>query len=104
MGITNRPSEYEHRVCIDYRVLNEATIKDAFSIPNIKDLVYELNLILIATTFDLSESYNQVLVEEENRPKKAFATEWGLFECNAESFCLTNSHATFQRMMTITRK
>ena len=65
----------ELRVCIDYRVLNEATIKDAFPIPNIEDLVYQLNLMIIATTFDLAESYNQVLVREEDRSKTAFATD-----------------------------
>ena len=61
------------RVCIDYRVLNEATIKDAFPIPNIEDLVYQLNLI--ATTFDLAERYNHILVKEEGRSKTAFAKE-----------------------------
>ena len=91
----------ELRVCIDYRVLNDATIKDAFPIPNIEDLVYQLNLMLIATTFDLAESYNQVLVREEDRPKTAFATDRGLYECNVMSFGLTNVPATFQRMMTM---
>ena len=70
------------RVCIDYRVLNDATIKYAFKIPNIEDLVYQLNLMLIATTFDLAVSYNQVLVRKEDRPKTAFETNWGLYECN----------------------
>ena len=57
--------------------------------------------MLIATTFDLAESYNQVLVREEDRPKTAFATDWGLNECNVMSFGLTNAPATFQRMMTM---
>ena len=57
--------------------------------------------MMIATTFDLAESYNQVLVKEEDRPKTAFATDWGLFECNVMSFGLTNAPATFQRMMTM---
>ena len=91
----------ELRACIDYRFLNKATINDAFPIPNIVDLVYQLNLMLIATTFDLAESYNQVLVKEEDRTKKAFATDWGLFEFTVMSFGLPNAAATFQRMMTI---
>ena len=57
--------------------------------------------MLIASTFDLAERYNQVLVKEEDRLKTAFATEWGLFECNVMSFGLTNSPATFQRMITM---
>ena len=96
-----RKNTGELRVCIDYRVLNDAAVKDAFPIPNIEDLVYQLNLMLIATTFDLAESYNQVLVREEDRPKTAFATEWGLYECNVMSFGLTNAPATFKRMMTL---
>ena len=97
--VRKKPGEL--RVCIDYRVLNDATIKDAFPILNIEDLVYQLNLMLIATTFDLAECYNQVLVREEDRPKTAFATDWGLYECNVMSFSLTNALATFQRMMTM---
>ena len=57
-------------------------MKDAFPIPNIEDLVYQLNLMIIATTFDLAESYNQVLVKEEDKPKTAFATDCGLMPCD----------------------
>ena len=57
--------------------------------------------MLIATTFDLAESYNQVLVREKDRPKTAFATDWVLYECNVMSFGLTNAPDTFQRMMTM---
>ena len=95
----------ELRECIDYRVLNEATVKDAFPIPNIEDLVYQLNLMIIATTFDLAESYNQVLVKEEDKAKTVYATDWeysrGLYECNVMSFGLTNAPETFQRLMTM---
>ena len=72
-------------------VLNDATIKDAFPIPNIEYLVYQLNLMSIAITFDLAERYNQMLVREEDRPKTAFATDWGLYECKTEEkFFLLN--------------
>ena len=49
----------------------------------------------------MAESYNQVLVREEDRSKTAFATDWSLYECNVMSFGLTNAPATFQRMMTM---
>ena len=57
--------------------------------------------MIIATIFDLAESYNQVLVKEEDKPKTAFATDWGLYECNVMSFGLTNAPATFQWLMTM---
>ena len=45
------------RVCVDYRDLNNATVKDAYPMPNIDDLIYRLNKLEIATTFDLVEGY-----------------------------------------------
>ena len=87
------------RVCIDYRDLNNATVKDAYPMPNIDDLVYRLNELEIATTFDLVEGCNQVEMKEEHKQLCAFATDWGLFEPNVMTFGLTNAPATFQRMM-----
>ena len=87
------------RVCVDYRDLNNATVKDAYPMPNIDDLIYRLNELEVATTFDLVEGYNQVEMKEEHKSLCAFATDWGLFEPNVMTFGLTNAPATFQRMM-----
>ena len=37
----------QYYISIEYRVLNESTVKDAFPIPNIEDLVNNLNLMII---------------------------------------------------------
>ena len=85
------------RVCIDYRDLKNATVKDAYPILNIDDLIYRLNKLEIATTFDLVEGYNQVEMLEAHKPLCAFAKDWCLFEPNVMKFGLTNAPATFQR-------
>ena len=87
------------RVCVDYRDLNNATVKDAYPMPNIDDIIYRLYSLEIASTFDLVEGYNQVEMREEHKSICAFATDWGLFEPNVMTFGLTNAPATFQRMM-----
>ena len=46
--------------------------------PNIDDLIYRLNELEVATTFDLVEGYNQVEMKEEHKSLCAFATDWGL--------------------------
>ena len=76
------------RVCVDYRDLNNATVKDAYPMPNIDDLIYRLNQLEIATTFDLVEGYNQVEMFEAHKPLCAFATDWGLFEPNVMTYGL----------------
>ncbi|KAL7878192.1 hypothetical protein SRHO_G00048350 [Serrasalmus rhombeus] len=48
---------------------------------------------------DLASGYNQIPVTEQDRPKTAFCTRFGLFEFNRMPFGLCNAPSTFQRLM-----
>jgi hypothetical protein len=87
------------RVCIDLRRLNEATIKDSYPLPRIADLLAQLGTGRRFSKIDLASGYHQINVREEDKPKTAFTTEFGLFEFNVMPFGLCNAPATFQRMM-----
>ena len=76
------------RVCIDYRDLKNATVKDAYPILNIDDLIYRLNKLEIATTFDLVEGYNQVEILE------AFFSRGSLSRCLRGMFQSSNGRIT----------
>ena len=100
----------QYYISIEYRVLNESTVKDAFPIPNIEDLVNNLNLMIIELLSIWPKVLVLVLVKvlkrtslsiQENKPKTAFMTDWGLYECNVISFVLSNAPETFQRLMTM---
>jgi Reverse transcriptase (RNA-dependent DNA polymerase) len=89
----------EWRLCVDYRALNEVTIKDAYPLPRIDDLVHALRGCKFFTTIDLKSGYHQIVINKSDRDKTAFVTPTGLYRFKVMPFGLCNAPATFQRMM-----
>ena len=87
------------RPCQDYRELNAGTIKNAYPLPLISDLMEELRGSTVFTKLDLRAGYNNVRIKEGHKHKAAFKTSRGLFEPLVMFFGLCNSPATFQKMM-----
>lgn len=87
------------RLCLDFRKLNAKTIRDAYNIPRIDDILDRLAGSKWFSCLDLQSGYWQVQVEEQDRAKTAFFIQGlGHFECNRMPFGLTNAPATFQRL------
>lgn len=85
------------RFCIDYRRLNDVTVKDAYPLPRIDESLDQLAGSKWFSCLDLSAGYWQVEVAPEDKQKTAFVTRRGLFEFNAMPFGLCNAPATFER-------
>ena len=87
------------RWCIDFRKLNDATIKDAYPLPNIDDLMARLAGNKVFTNLDQTGAYHVVPIKEEDREKTAFQTPFGLYQFKAMAFGLCNAPGTYSRLI-----
>jgi hypothetical protein len=95
-----RKKDKSLRVCINYRELNKRTIRDAYSLPRIDETMDLLSGSSLFSCMDMKQGYYQVGVAEEHKERTAFsAGPLGFYEFNSMPFGLTNSPATFQRMI-----
>lgn len=87
------------RMCVDYRGLNQITLKNTYPLPRIDDLFDRLYDARFFTKLDLYSGYHQVAIAPEDTHKTAFTSRYGTYEFLVMPFGLTNAPATFQTAM-----
>ena len=96
-----RKKNGEIRLCVDFRNLNRASLKDNYSLPNMDYILHKVVGASRMSMMDGFSGYNQVVVLPEDQKKTAFTTPWGTFMYAKMPFGLINAGATFQRAMDI---
>jgi hypothetical protein len=84
---------------VDYRSLNDVTIKNMYLLPRIDDLFDQMRGARVISKIDLRSGYHQMKVRPSDIPKTAFSTRYGLYEFTVMSFGLTNVPAYFINLM-----
>lgn len=88
------------RFCIDYRKINDVTVKDSYPIPRIDTTLDALSGAKWFSTIDLKSGYWQVEMKPEDKPKTAFSIPGGgHWQFLKMPFGLCNAGATFERLM-----
>jgi hypothetical protein len=96
------------RMCIDYRALNEVTIKNKYPLPRIEGLFNQLRGASVFSKIDLRSGYHQLRIRPSDIPKTIFITKYGLYEFITKyglyefmvmSFGLTNAPSYFMYLM-----
>ena len=87
------------RFCVDFRRLNKITKTNSYPLPIIDDILALLGKARYFTSLYLKSGYWQVLMDEQDKEKTAFACHKGLYQFNVMPFGLVNAPSIFQELM-----
>jgi len=87
------------RIVMDYRNLNNQTVKNNYPLPLITELIDNMGGKKVFTKMDLRWGFNNVRIKEGDEWKEAFTIHIGSFEPTVMFFGMTNLPAIFQAMM-----
>ncbi len=87
------------KMCVDYKALNRAMVKNQYPLPRINDLFYRLSGAKVFSKIDLRSRYYQIRVAEGDEEKTVCRTRYGSYEFLVMPFGLTNAPATFCTLM-----
>lgn len=93
--VSVRKKNGEIRLCVDFRDLNRASLKDHYPLPSMEQILQVVSGFEMFSLLDGFSGYNQILVKEEDQYKTAFTTKWGTMAYKKMPFGLSNAGATF---------
>ena len=84
------------RLFVDYRALNDITIKARYPLPRIDETLNQIRAAKYFTRLDLRSGYNLIRINEGDEWKTAFRTRYALYKLLVMPFGLTNAPASCQ--------
>jgi hypothetical protein len=89
----------EYCLVVDYRKLNNITIKDYYPMPNVQTELDKLKGKHLFTKFNVRAGYNNIQIKPDDAYKAIFKTPLGTYVPKVMSFSLTNAPSVFQQAM-----
>jgi hypothetical protein len=99
MALIVKKKDGSPRVVIDYRALNEVTVKNKYPLPLMDELFDRTQGARFFTSIDLINGFHQIAIRPEDREKTAFRTRFGHFEYTVLPMGLCNAPGTFMQLM-----
>ena len=99
MALIVKKKDGTPRVVIDYRALNEVTVKNKYPLPLMDELFDRTQGARFFTSIDLRNGFHQIAIRQEDREKTAFRTRFGHFEYTVLPMGLCNAPGTFMQLM-----
>jgi hypothetical protein len=87
------------RFCVDYRFLNDLTVKDKGPLPTIPEILDSMHGKNLFSALDLCSGFYQIPLHPSSRPYTAFPSPSGLYQWRVMPMGLCNSPAVFQAAM-----
>ena len=82
-----------------FRSLNKKMIRNQYPLPLLEELFGHLGGAKVFSKIDLRSGYWQMPIREQDIPKRAFRTRWGLYEFLVMPFGVTNAPSQFMHMI-----
>ena len=89
----------ELRWCVDFRALNQVTVKDHYPLPNIPVTLNKLSGSKVFSTWDSRGAYHAIKLSPESRDFTAFVSPIGFFRFICTPFGLCNAGQAYSRMI-----
>jgi transposase InsO family protein len=99
MALIVRKKDGTARVVIDYRGLNDLTIKNKYPLPLMDEMFDRVTGATYFTKIDLRSGFHQIRIDEADCEKTAFRTRYGSFEYRVLPMGLCNAPGTFMQLM-----
>ncbi len=87
------------RMCVDYRLINNKTIKNSFPLPHIDDTLAKVGGKRFYSKIDLAQGYHQLRMHPGDEDKVAFSTSSGHYTWRVMPFGLKNAPASFSQFI-----
>lgn len=94
-----KPNTDEIRICTDMRAANKAILREKYEMPNIEEIIYEINGEKLFSKIDLNSAFEQIKLSPQSRYISRFRTHIGIFQYKRLFFGVSSAPEIFHNII-----